>query len=74
MSVNPNIVELRMGKSLSDHIGDCITSLQSVSDKSIMNGLGEVTDAKMKPFVKNKLRKDLIQKLTFFQQFPIIDQ
>ena len=55
---------------LGDYIQKCIQYLEQVSDKSLLNGLGELMDAKMKSFVKTKLRKETIQLLQFFQAFP----
>ena len=42
----------------------------SIAGISLMNGLEESTDAKMKSFVKTKLRKETIQMLQFFKAFP----
>lgn len=69
--VNANIVENRMGMSLQDYLQHCIETLEQVSDKTIMNGLGELTDGEMKKFAKTKLRKETISLLTFFKAFPI---
>ena len=69
--VNANIVESRMGMPLQDYLQHCIETLEQVSDKTIMNGLGELTDGEMKKFAKTKLRKETISLLTFFKAFPI---
>ena len=69
--VNANIVESRMGMLLQDYLQHCIETLEQVSDKTIMNGLGELTDGEMKKFAKTKLRKETISLLTFFKAFPI---
>ena len=69
--VNANIVESRMGMPLQDYLQHCIETLEQVSDKTIMNGIGELTDGEMKKFVKTKLRKETISLLTFFKAFPI---
>lgn len=70
VAINANIVESRMELPLGDYIQKCIQYLEQVSDKSLLNGLGELMDAKMKSFVKTKLRKETIQLLQFFQAFP----
>ncbi len=70
--INANIVENRMGMPLQEYIRHCIDTLEQVSDKTIMNGLGELTDGETKKFAKTKLRKETISLLTFFKAFPIL--
>ena len=70
--INANIVESRMGMPLQEYIRHCIDTLEQVSDKTIMNGLGELTDGETKKFAKTKLRKETISLLTFFKAFPIL--
>lgn len=69
--INPDIIKIRTGKNLAEHITDCIESLEALSDKSVISGLGELTEGKMKAFAKTKLRSELIQQLRFFSAFPI---
>lgn len=71
-AVNAGIVESRMGMSLADYLQKCIERLETTSDKSLMSGLGELTDAKMKSFVRTKLRRETIQLLQFFKEFPTL--
>ena len=70
--INENIVTSRMGVPLQEHIQHCIDTLEQVSDKTVMNGFGELTDGDMKKFAKTKLRKETISLLTFFKEYPII--
>lgn len=70
--INAEIVEFRMGMPLADYIQKCIERLETTSDKTLMSGLGELTDAKMKSFVRTKLRKETIQLLQFFKEFPTL--
>lgn len=72
VEVNVGIVEQRMGMSLDEYLQLCIECLEKTSDKSLMSGLGELTDSKMKTFVRNKLRKETIQLLQFFKAFPVV--
>lgn len=69
--VNADIVESRMGMPLQDYLQRCIDTVEQMSDKSIMNGLGELTDGEMKKFAKTKLRKETVALLNFFKTFPI---
>lgn len=70
--INANIVESRMEMPLQEYIQHCIDTLEQVSDKTIMNGLGELTDGETKKFAKTKLRKETISLMTFFKAFPIL--
>lgn len=69
--INANIVESRMEMPLKDYLQRCIETVEQVSDKTIMNGLGELTDGETKKFAKTKLKKETISLLTFFKAFPI---
>ena len=69
--INADIVESRMGMPLQDYLQRCIDTVEQMSDKSIMNGLGELTDGEMKKFAKTKLRKETVALLNFFKTFPI---
>ena len=71
-AINAGIVENRMGLPLADYIQKCVERLEQTSDKSLISGLGELTDAKMKSFVRTKLRKETIQLLQFFKEFPTL--
>ena len=68
--VNAAIVESRMGMPLQDYLQRCIDSVEQVSDKTIMNGLGELTDGETKKFAKTKLKEETVSLLTFFKAFP----
>lgn len=69
-AINPRIVEERMQMPFKEYVQKCIERLEITSDKSLMSGLGELTDAKMKSFVRTKLRKETISLLSFFKEFP----
>lgn len=69
--VNAEIIEIRMGITLQEHIQRCIEALKQLSDKTVMNGLGELTDGEIKKFAKNKLRQETIALLEFFKECPI---
>jgi len=71
--VNKDIVESRMQIPFADYIQKCIDRLESVSDKSILQSMGELMDNEMKKFVRTKLRTDTIGLLRFCKDFPILD-
>lgn len=58
--INEEIVELRTKKNLKDYLRDCIEQVKSINETYILQGLGEVLDAKQKKWVKRSLKKDLI--------------
>lgn len=71
-AVNRSIVETRMGMPLAEYLQKCIDTLESISDKSLLNGVGELMDDEIKQFVRSKLRRETINLLKFYKQYPII--
>jgi len=69
--LNKSIIETRMKMPLADYLQKCIDTLESMSDKGMLNGLGELMDEDMKQFVRIKLRTETIILLKFYKQFPI---
>lgn len=69
-SVNKAIVESRMGMPIEEYLGKCIESIQGLSEKNLINGLGELTEGEMKDFVRHGLKDELITLLTMFKAFP----
>lgn len=70
--INKTIVETRMNMPLEDYLQKCIENLEKMSDKGMLNGLGELVDKDMENFVRTKLRTETIQLLHFYKAFPII--
>ena len=70
-AIDSRIIELRMQMPLNDYLEHCISYLESRSDKGILDGLGELLENDMKPFVKNDLRSELISLLKFYREYPI---
>lgn len=70
--INKEVVETRMGMPLTDYIQKCIDHLENMSDRGILNGLGELMDENMKKFVRTKLRTETISLLRFYKEFPIL--
>lgn len=69
-SINKEIVESRMGMPIEDYLDKCVASIQDLSEKSLISGLGELTDGDMKDFVRHGLKDELISLLTMFNAFP----
>jgi hypothetical protein len=72
--LNKSIVETRMGMPFTDYLQKCINTLEKMSDKRLLNGLGELMDEEMKKFVRAKLRTEKLTLLKFYVQFPILAQ
>jgi len=70
--VNIHIVESRTKMPFSDYLQNCIDTLNHLSDKSLLNGIGDLIDENMKTFVRNKLRNETITLLKFYKEFPIV--
>jgi len=70
-AVNKTIIEKRIGIPFADYLQKCINKLEELSDRKILDGLGELMEPDMKHFVRTKLRKETITLLKFYKQFPI---
>lgn len=70
--VNMNIIESRMEMSYAVYLQKCIDTLESMSDKGLLQGLGELMDADLKNFVRTKLRTETIRLLKFYKDYPIV--
>ncbi|NLX67179.1 MAG: nucleotidyl transferase AbiEii/AbiGii toxin family protein, partial [Bacteroidales bacterium] len=69
--INRRIVETRMEMLFADYLQRCIDHLEEMSDRGLLNGLGELMDDDMKKFVRTKLRRETISLLRFYKEFPI---
>ena len=69
--VNKNLIESRMKMNFSDYLQNCIDTLERLSNKSLLNGIGDLIDEKMKNFVRTKMCSETITLLKFYKEFPI---
>ncbi len=58
--INKEIVEKRTKMSFTEHLKKCITFVESLSDRNILSGMGELLDEKQKAWAKTHLRRDTI--------------
>ncbi|MDF1518178.1 MAG: nucleotidyl transferase AbiEii/AbiGii toxin family protein [Lutibacter sp.] len=72
--INKQIVEERMKKPLTDYLQDCIVHLEKMSDKNILQGLGELLDEDLKKFVKTKLRLETIALFKIYAAMPLLEE
>ncbi|MBA7591182.1 hypothetical protein ES708_33334 [subsurface metagenome] len=70
--VNKSIVESRMEMHLTDYLQKCIEHLESLSDKGLLQGMGELMDNKMKKNIQMKMLPEVIELLKFYKKFPIL--
>ncbi len=70
--VNISIVESRMSRSFSQYIQTCIERLEPMSDKGLLQGMGELMDSKMKRFVRLELHSEVLRLFKFYRDYPIL--
>jgi len=70
--VNKSIVESRMEMPFTDYLQKCIEHLESISDKGLLHGMGELMDNKIKKNIQTKTRPEVIELLKFYKKFPIL--
>jgi len=69
--VNTKIIEFRMKVPYDEYIGNCISHLESLEGKRLLEGLGELMTPDLKKFVRTKMLGETINLLRFYQRFPI---
>jgi hypothetical protein len=70
--INKYIVESRMKAPFAEYVQQCIDLLESMNDRGLLLGLGELMDSSMKKFVQTKMRSETISLLKFYKEFPIL--
>jgi len=58
--INKEIVEKRTRINFKYHLKKCIAFVESLSDRNILSGMGELLDEKQKAWAKTNLRKDTV--------------
>lgn len=69
--INTKLVEVRMQMPYADYMQKCIDKLEAMSDRGLLQGLGELMDADIKAFVRTKLRNETITLFRFYKDYPI---
>ncbi len=72
ISVNSTIIEKRMNLTLHAYLGKCIAMMESLKNRSLLQGLGELVNEDMKKFVRLHLKNDFILLLRYYRDSPII--
>jgi predicted nucleotidyltransferase component of viral defense system len=58
--INKAIVEQRAGTTFTELLQKCITQLEKMSNRNILDGLGDLITSSQKDWARQKLRSDLI--------------
>ncbi len=58
--INKEIVERRTGMNFKEYLRKCIAFVESLSDRNILSGMGELLDEKQKAWAKTHLRKETV--------------
>lgn len=64
--INKEIIQLRTGLSLKEYLKKCERIVGALNERYILQGLGEVLDAKLKDWTKENLKKELLFLLHFY--------
>ena len=59
-----------MEMPIAEYLDKCIASVQNNSEKSLISGLGDLTEGEMKNFVRHGLKDELISLMAMFLTFP----
>ena len=66
--INAEVLKTRTGKTIKEHIADCIPVIEAVKDNEILRGLAELLPGeKEKAWVKTHLRKEVVFLLKNYQ-------
>jgi len=66
--INVEALKARTGKTIKEHIADCVSVIEAVKENEILRGLAELLpDEKAKVWVKTNLRKETIFLLKNYQ-------
>lgn len=59
--INVEVIKERTGKTIKEHLVDCIVFIEKVKDNQMLRGLGELVDIeKEKSWIRSHLKKDAI--------------
>jgi hypothetical protein len=58
--INEELIEKRLGMSLKELLGRCVTSLEEMDNRRILVGLGELLTEAQKNWVRAKLKEETI--------------
>ena len=72
--LSKSTVENRMQIPLDQYLQECINLLETIPDRKLLFGLGELMDDEMKKFVRTKLRSETISLLRLYKEYPLLSE
>lgn len=64
--INKSIVESRSGLPYKEYLSNCIKAVENYDERYILQGIGELLDIKLKNWVKENLKKELLFQLKLY--------
>lgn len=58
--VNEEIIKKQTGLTLKEYLKKCISHIEEVSERQILNGIGELLDENVKDWARKNLKKDVL--------------
>lgn len=71
-SVNRHTIESGMHTDYKTYMQRCIDQVTQVSERKLIQGLGELLTDKMKKFVKTSLKQETLHLMQFYRDYPIM--
>jgi len=66
--IDAEVIKNLTGKDVKDYLSDCITFIEKIKDKQVLQGLGELVDGeKQKDWIRNHLKTDIVFMLKNYQ-------
>lgn len=65
--IDVKIIEVMTGKKLKDYLNDCIAIVEKIKDNQVLDGLGELLNAKEKDWVRKNLKTEAVFQLKNYQ-------
>lgn len=71
--IQRSIIETRMEMTLDSYLQKCIAKIETLNEKRILSGLGELMDNEHKNFVRTRLKREVLTLLRIYREFPILE-
>ncbi len=58
--IDTDVIKIRTNKSVKEHLSDCISYIETIKEKELLSGLGELITDKEKVWIRNNLIKETV--------------
>jgi len=58
--IDAEVIKIRTGKTVKEHLAECVSLIERVKDNRILEGLGELLNEKEKVWAKTHLREEAV--------------